>query len=264
MFNQNLTLLFGTFGAWKTYIWVREAKKAFDNGDIVISNTWLSFPHIRFYVPTDLPKILREISEYHTKNITPTVAPLSYLISHKIEKSDVEPRNFFVLIDEGGLFFNARNFQKNFADDTITEMLVQPRKYGMQIVAVVQDLQMIDKYFRLLAQEIIEIQPFLFGFARRAYSYDKKYIQNEGGWTPETPTIESSIYWHWFNTRKDRIKYFGGLYYTREILGSKSIRYDHDIFSLSDYLLLESQGKLIDNSFNLLTWSIKTLESKIL
>jgi len=82
--SSNLSLIFWQFGAWKTYYIVREARKAYERGDIVISNTWLSFPHIRFYVPSDLPPILGEINTYHHQETTPVVAPYSYLDAHGI------------------------------------------------------------------------------------------------------------------------------------------------------------------------------------
>lgn len=260
MFDQNLSLVFGTFWAWKTYYAVREAFDAFNRWAIVISNTWLSFPHIRFYVPSDLPSILQEISRYHVSDVTPSVAPYSYLKAHNIDWNDDIPREFFILIDEGGLFFNARNFQKNFSDDSILEMLVQPRKYGLQITAIVQDLQLIDKVFRVLSQEIVELVPTFMGFFRKAYSYDKKYILVEWWWTPDIPVLESKSYFHWWNKRTDRIRHFWGLYYTREILWSKAIRYDEDIFTLAKYIQLEKEDLLKDNSRNILTPVIEKIE----
>jgi len=240
MLDYNLSLVFGQFGAWKTYYIIREAKKAYERGDIVISNTWLSFPHIRFYVPADLPPILEEINEYHHHVTTPSVAPLSYLEAHSIPVEDEETRNFFVVLDEAGIFFNSRNYQKNFSDPSFLEMFTQPRKYGMQICAICQDLGMVDKNIRNLAQEVVEFSPFLFGLLRRAYSYDKKYIQIEGGWSPEIPLLDSKTYWHFIQRWKDSHKYFGWLYYTREILGHKAIHHDTDIRTLKRYFEIEN------------------------
>jgi hypothetical protein len=79
----------------------------------------------------------------------------------------------------------------------------------MQICAICQDLGMVDKNIRNLAQEVVEFSPFLFGLFRRAYSYDKKYIQIEGGWSPEIPLLDSKTYWHFFQRWKDSHKYFG-------------------------------------------------------
>lgn len=162
MLNGNLSLIFGQFGAGKTYYTVREAKRAFLDGAVVISNTWLAFPHIRFYSPEDLPAILEELSLYYNSHILPSTAPLSYTDSHSITPKDIDPLEFFILIDEGGLFFNNRNFAKNFSDKSVLEMLVQPRKYGMQICVVTQDLEMLDKNFIRLAQEVVEFVPKIF------------------------------------------------------------------------------------------------------
>ena len=242
MLDYNLSLIFWQFWAWKTYYIVREAKKAFERGDIVISNTWLSFPHIRFYVPSDLPPILGEINAYHHQSTTPIIAPPSFLKAHNIEKKEGEVRNFFILIDEAWIFFNSREFASNFKDPALREMFTQPRKYGMQICVICQDLEMVDKTIRDLSQEVIEFTRYFFGLGRRAYSYDKKYIKQEWGWTPDIPVIDSKTYWHIFQRRLDESKFFGWLYYTREILGHKAIRHPEDIRTLQKYFQMEREN----------------------
>lgn len=78
MLDGNLSAVFGQFWAWKTYMMVQQAFSAYKKGAIVISNCWLSFPHIRIYTPDDLLPILTDISTIHERYITPALAPDSY------------------------------------------------------------------------------------------------------------------------------------------------------------------------------------------
>jgi len=211
------------------------ALEAYLQWKIVISNTWLAFPHIRFYVPSDLPKILDEIQYFQDNRTTPNSAPLSYLIQHWIEYSEDKPLEYFIICDEWGLFFNARNWKKNFDNDQILEMFTQPRKFGMQIMVITQDLWMLDTNFVRLSQEIVEMTVWLW-FFRKAYSYDKKYLQVEWWWTPDIPVIATKKWWHNREISMDNNKFFWGLYYTREVLWSKALRRPDDITSLSFYL----------------------------
>jgi hypothetical protein len=159
---------------------VRNAYQAYLDGAVVISNMWLAFPHIRWYLPDDLPSILHEIYDYHEEVIVPYEAPDSFLLAHNIKRDkDNPPRNFYILADEGGVFFNSRNFQQNFKEKSLLVMLAEPRHFNMQITAITQKLDLIDKTFRDLTQEIIEFTPFIFGVFRRALSYDLKYLTDE-------------------------------------------------------------------------------------
>lgn len=119
---------------------------------------WLAIPHIRWYTSKDLVPILHEIDAYHLSAITPYDAPDSFLVSHDLERKDEEPRSFYVLADEGAIFFDARNFSKNFADESMTAMLATPRHLNMQVTVVAQELDLIDKRFKDLTNEIIEFR----------------------------------------------------------------------------------------------------------
>lgn len=236
MLNQNLSIIFWTFGTWKTYYAVRNAYQAYLDGAIVISNMWLAFPHIRWYLLEDLPRILHEIYDYHEEVIVPFEAPDSFLLAHDIKRDrDNPPRSFYVLADEGGVFFNARNFQSNFKEKSLLVMLAEPRYFNMQITAITQKLDLIDKTFRDLSQEIIEFTPFLFGIFRRALSYDLKYLVDEGWWDHDIETVETKTYFHWYHRRKDTSNFFGGLYFTKEVLGDLALRRKDDITSLREF-----------------------------
>lgn len=257
MLDWNLSAVFGQFWAWKTYMMVQQAFSAYKKWAIVISNCWLSFPHIRIYTPDDLLPILTDISTIHERYITPALAPSSFLVAHGISRlpirNPVDPREkklhyifakkkkwlqYFVLIDEAGLFFNSRNFQKNFQNPKILEMFVQPRKYGLQITMVAQSLGMMDKIIRNLAQEVIEVVPFIFGLGRRMYSYDKKYIDvmDSVWWNPDIPVVDRQTRWFVWLRHLDEKLFNGWLYYTREILGYSAIRHPSAITNIPDYI----------------------------
>lgn len=244
MLDQNLSIIFGTYWTWKTYYAVRNAYEAYKNGAIVITNMWLAFPHVRFYLPEDLPNLLHEIYDYHEKYIIPYEAPESFLMAHELSSSDVVPRSFYILIDEASVFFNAREFWKNFKDASLRVMMTEPRHFNMQITAIAQDLALIDKMFRDLAQEIIEFTPFYY-FWRRAYSYDKKYLTDDG-WNWEIPIVEQKTYFHWLNRKRDDSQFFWGLYFTKEVLGDYALRLSKKfaIQTLKEYL--EKEDSLVD------------------
>lgn len=237
---QNLALIFGQFWAWKTFYSVLQAYDAYTRWDVVISNMWLAFPHVRWYIPDELPPIIHEIQDYHDKIATPNYSPNSYRFAHNIEKSNEKPRRFFFLIDEAWLFFNSRNFKKNFDDPKMLEFFVQPRKYDCTIAIICQSLEMIDVNFRRLAQDVIEFRKWIWWIFRLGESFDPKYLTMEQGWwNPETPVLRRKFYLHFYFTQKSHIKFFGGLYYTKEILGDRAIRHFSHITSIKKYLLLE-------------------------
>ena len=247
LLNQNLNLVFWEFWAWKTMYTVKDAYEAYERWEIVISNMWLAFPHIRWYTSKWLPPIIKEIQDYHDNVATPTYAPNSYLFSNNIKKRKWKTRKFFFLIDEGSIFFNARNFKENFSDSTMIEFFVQPRKYDCTIAIICQSLKMIDINFVRLAQEVVEFRKSLFGFIRVGESYDIKYINLEGqGWDHETPIIERKRYFHLWNIQKAKTKFFWGLYYTKEILGERAVRHPKNILTLKDYLEKEEQPNFHD------------------
>ena len=236
MLDQNLSIIFWTFWTGKTYYAVRNAYQAYQNGAVVISNMWLAFPHIRWYLPSDLPSILHEIYDYHENVIVPFEAPDSFLASHGIKRNrEDSPRNFYVLADEWGVFFNSRNFQQNFKEKSLLVMLAEPRHFNMQITAITQKLDLIDKTFRDLSQEIIEFTPFFFWIFRRSISYDLKYLKEEWWWNEESQIIETKTYFHWWQRKKDTSNFLGWLYFTKEVLGDLALRRPDDIKSLKEF-----------------------------
>lgn len=241
LIDQNLTLVFWFFWAGKTFYTVMEAYKAYLRWDIVISNMWLAFPHIRWYTADEFPPIIKEIQSYHDKTATLSYWPDSYLFAHQLQRVKTKTRRFFILIDEGSIFFNARNFKKNFDNPDIIEFFVQPRKFDCSIAIICQNLEMIDVNFRRLAQEVVELRPWL--FFRIWESYDTKYINfSEGWWSPDIPIKRRKFFVHFYYTLKSRLKFFWWLYYTKEILGERSIRSETHITTLEEYFKQEKEN----------------------
>lgn len=199
---------------------------------------WLAFPHVRWYVSKDLVPILHEIDRFHLTDITPNEAPDSFLVSHDIERKKSEPRSFYVLADEGAIFFDARNYSKNFADESMTAMLVTPAHLNMQITVVVQDLDLLDKRFKDLCNEIVEFRSTWFGFARTGESLDKKQMLDRN-YHGEIEVIEKKTYWMYFQHKRDTSEFFGGLYFTKELLGPRAIRRANDVTSIAQYIAQE-------------------------
>jgi len=241
MLDNNLSLIFGPYGSGKTYYAVRNAYKSYLEGAVVISNMWLAFPHIRFYTNDQLVPILKEIDHYHKDKITPFYAPDSFLLAHGIERTDEEPRPFHILIDEGLVFFESREFATNFKDKSLKNMLATPRHYNMQITVITQKITRIDKAIRDMSQEFIEFTPFIFGIFRRATSYDTERFFSDGEAISEnTPIVETKTYFDYLHKKRDQSKHFGGLYFTMEVLGDLAIHHVSHIRSLRQYLASES------------------------
>lgn len=243
MFENNLSIVFGQFGSWKTYEMVKLAYKRYiEDGAIIISNMWLAFPHIRIYENADLLPILDEISVYHKNIITPFNAPPSYLMAHGIDPSDIPNRPIFILIDEGVIFFESRNFASNFKEPKLRNMFATPRHFDMQIVVIVQNYDRLDKLIRDLAQEVVEVTPWFFWIFRVKLSYDTNHIISENGWIREDiPILKKKFSMPYFSYKKDMSKFFWGLYYTKEALGQLAPKNPNEIRSFDQYLQLSPE-----------------------
>jgi len=243
MFNQNVTLVVWNeeqlFWTWKTYFAVRSAYDAFLDWAIIISNMWLAIPHIRWYESKDLVPILHEIDKYHLTHITPFDSPDSFLISHDLTRSKIVPRKFYILCDEGAIFFDSRNFSKNFSDASMTAMMVTPRHLNMQITVVVQDADLLDKRFKDLSTEILEFSTTWLWFARTARSLKKRQFLDKN-YHGEIEVLDKKTHWMYFKYKKDTSEFFGGLYYTKELLWPRAIRRPDDVTTLAKYFVTES------------------------
>lgn len=258
LIQEDLTLVFWFFWAGKTFYTVEEAYNAYKQWYIVISNMWLAFPHVRWYVAQDLPPIIHEIQKYHDDVATPIYAPRSYLGANGVIPKKGKPRKFFILIDEAAIFFNARNFKENFNKPEMIEFFVQPRKFDCSIAVICQSLKMIDVNFVRLAQEVVEFRWWLAWLFRLWEWYDTKYLNIEDwGWDPNTPVTRRKFFLHPFFTLKSRVKFVGWLYYTKEILWDRAIRRPEHIRTLKQYFFKETT----DPNFH--DWYGKILKAQV-
>ena len=134
-------------GGGKTQEGVIQAYYAHKRGETVISNVWLDFDHIRFQKTKDLVPILYEIANYCWSEKLPIEAPAKMLKEYWLERKKWTVRKFFLLFDEIGNHLNARNWQKNFKDEVLVDMLTEPRKYNLTIVGITQSTKSVDIAF---------------------------------------------------------------------------------------------------------------------
>lgn len=253
LIKEDLTLVFGFFWAGKTFYTVEQAYEAYKRGDVVVSNMWLAFPHVRWYTADQLPPIIKEIQDYHDNIATPRYAPKSYLWANWVIPQKGKTRRFFFLIDEAAIFFNARNFKQNFNTPEMIEFFVQPRKFDCSIAVICQSLKMIDVNFVRLAQEVVEFRKWIGGLFRLWEGYDTKYLNIEDGWwDPNTPVTRRKFYLHHFFILKAKIQFIGGLYYTKEILWARAIQRPEHIRTIAEYFQKEQE----DEYFHKWHWKI--------
>lgn len=91
--------------------------------------------HIQFRSLDDLVSVLTAIFEYK-------------------KDSDNYSKKIVVVVDEAPIYFNSRDF-KNFPKEIIP-FLVQLRKLNVMLIAICQDLRMLDVNFRRLCSEVTE------------------------------------------------------------------------------------------------------------
>jgi hypothetical protein len=88
---------------------VQQAYKAYMKGSIVISNMWLSFPHVRWHSFDELIRLIREMEKTHNQYAS-VLAPNSYLEAHELEREYGQVPKYFILMDEVALYFFSRNW----------------------------------------------------------------------------------------------------------------------------------------------------------
>lgn len=199
----------------KTQQAVIDAYEQWKSWKIIISNIWLSFPHIRFMKWKDLPPILKEISDYCNLEKMPIQAPLQLLKEYWLQRKEWVVQEFFLLFDEIWNHLNTRNWQKNFKDDFLRDMLTEPRKYGLCIVWITQSWKRVDSEFREACEDwylFSKLGKWIFERRRCThlwvhngeFDFDKPIIL----WTNEK--------WTYFD---DVLKQYQKMYYTGEISG---------------------------------------------
>lgn len=211
-------LYFGRKWWGKTQQAVIDAYEAYRNGKIIISNIWLSFPHIRFVKWSDLPPILKEIANYCNNEKLPIQAPLQLLKEYGIERKKWEIQEFFLLFDEIGNHLNTRNWNKNFKSEFMRDMLTEPRKYWLTIVGITQSWLRVDREFREACEDwFLFSKVWRWVFERRRCT--QFWIHN-WEFDPEKPIIiRITEKWTYYDKL---LKTYQKMYYTGEISGDWS------------------------------------------
>lgn len=208
-------IYFGWKGSWKTTQGVIDSYEAYRNGSIVISNCWLNFPHIRFTNTKTLIPILKEISEYCNLYKLPIEAPSEMLKDYNIERKKGKVKNFFLLFDEIGKHLNRRNWQSNFKEEFLRDMLTEPRKYNLTIIGITQAWKRVDI-------EFLEACNDWFLFSKTGWKYFERansthlWVHN-GEFDYDKPIIVGKkkrwIYWD------KHLTFYRTLFYSGEIVG---------------------------------------------
>lgn len=226
-------LFFGRKWGGKTQQWVIEAKKAHDRWEIIVSNIWLSFPHVRFQKTKDLVPILLEIANYCNMEKMPILAPDFMLKDYWMKRKRGKIQNYFLLFDEIGNHLNSRNWQKNFSDPILIDMLTEPRKYGLTIVWITQSWARVDVSFRQACEDWFIFSKWWW-FIFEQFKYTHMWV-HDGEFNFDKPIIldkgRTWIYWS-----KSLIGY-RNLYWTGEIVwaGTRQGEIPHSFVPWSVY-----------------------------
>ena len=236
MIKSNLgytSIFFGPRWAWKTQQAVYDAYDAYINDwAIIISNIWLSFPHIRFTSWEMLSQIMQEIAEVNHKMTTPISAPSQFLKEYWMKRRKWKIQKFFILWDEIWKYLNSRNWQKNFKSTLLIDMLTEPRKYKLTIIWITQAWAMIDKQFRIMSSD-------WFLFTKRGWwiferMVKRKYYVWDWEFSFETSLLQEE---YSFFIRSNKIlNKFRTFYFTDEIVGDWKMEWSPHIFTIWDII----------------------------
>lgn len=157
------------FGAWKTQNTTSYIKKYNKNKEINITNYYTWYSHFQISSHRDIINILDDIYMYHQfvnlhkdrlklYKLKPDYMLEEYEITsneffNKYDKNLKKWLKFNLVIDEAWIYFNARNFAKNFGweNEKLLDYIFQPRKLNLLFFCVVQSPMELDVKFRRLA-----------------------------------------------------------------------------------------------------------------
>ncbi len=156
------------FGAWKTQNMTAYLKASNPLKEINITNYYTWYTDFQIWSHQDLINILNDIYDYHQyinlyddRDKLFKFKPLSMLKEYE-EKAMIfrnkywdlkKSLKFNINIDEASIYFNPRNFAKNFsgANERLLDFVYQPRKLNLLMFCVVQSPMELDVKFRRLA-----------------------------------------------------------------------------------------------------------------
>ncbi|MDD2745113.1 MAG: hypothetical protein PHU93_01115 [Candidatus Gracilibacteria bacterium] len=157
----------GMFGSGKTQNMTKYLRDANPHKITNISNYWTGYTDFQVQSHRDLISILTDIYDYHQYINLYDERELLY--SHKphlynnycINAQNFRknypnlPKNlsFNIALDEGSIYFNPRNFDKNFKgeNEKLLDFIYQPRKLNCLFMVAVQNPLELDVKFRRLA-----------------------------------------------------------------------------------------------------------------
>jgi len=215
-----VNVVYGEKGTWKTYYFVKCAYEAYLDWYTIISNVWLDFPHVRFTNTKSLIPIMQEIALYTHYEKWPMDAPRNFLKAYKMKKKDGIPKKYYILFDEIGIHLNHRNWSKNFKDELLIDMIMEPRKYNMTMVGICQDVSTVDIEFLKMATRFFSVRKwwrwifesvFINWYKVKGGIMDEYSFQNN---------FYSKRYFHWLQKKYDLSEFRWWLYYTGEVSGA--------------------------------------------
>lgn len=156
------------FWAWKTQNTTSYLKYYDSKKEINISNYYTWYNNFQLSSHQDLINILNDIYNYHQyinlwnnrkkifkfkKDEYLREYILKALLFRKKYKHFKKDLKFNIVLDEASIYFNPRNFVKNFSwkNEKLLDFIYQPRKLNLLMFVVVQSPMELDVKFRRLA-----------------------------------------------------------------------------------------------------------------
>lgn len=155
--DYGVSIVVWEFGAWKTKNAFAESilkwKIKHPNG-VLIANVPYDWVDFLFNNRSDFDRLMTYIVKFirdtNDKN------QLEYLHSEWLDFKDV-----LLIIDETQTYFFSRNYANNIDQDLLT-VITQCRKRNIQMLVITQNLNTVDKTFRLYCPDVIKYKPFAF------------------------------------------------------------------------------------------------------
>ena len=155
------------FWAWKTQNTTAYLKKYKYWEEINITNYYTWYSHFQVSSYEDLINILNDIYDYHLYiNLYEDREKIFKFKKEDLKKYEVQAKifratypnmkknlKFNIVLDESSIYFNPRNFARNFSwqNERLLDFIYQPRKLNILFFTVVQSPMELDVKFRRLA-----------------------------------------------------------------------------------------------------------------
>lgn len=157
----------GMFWSWKTQNMTKFLKDCNPKKEINITNYYTWYTDFQIQSHADLISILQDIYDYHQyvnlfddAHIIYAHKPEQYpqymekALAFREKYPDLQKdMKFNIALDEGSIYFNPRNFDKNFKweNEKLLDFVYQPRKLNCLFMVAVQNPLELDVKFRRLA-----------------------------------------------------------------------------------------------------------------